>query len=66
MAAQLIDDNELLDNQNQTADNITDEPSNEVIPEVTAPVEELPEKYKGKTAIEIAKMHQEAEKLIGR
>ena len=30
------------------------------------PVEELPEKYKGKTAIEIAKMHQEAEKLIGR
>lgn len=29
-------------------------------------VEELPEKYKGKTAIEIAKMHQEAEKLIGR
>lgn len=30
------------------------------------PVEELPEKYKGKSAIEIAKMHQEAEKLIGR
>lgn len=29
-------------------------------------VEELPEKYKGKTAAEIAKMHQEAEKLIGR
>jgi hypothetical protein len=68
MAAQLIDENELLDNQNQTADNITDEPSNvpEVTPEVTAPVEELPEKYKGKSALEIAKMHQEAEKLIGR
>jgi len=30
------------------------------------PVEELPEKYRGKSAIEIAKMHQEAEKLIGR
>ena len=30
------------------------------------PVEELPEKYKGKSAMEIAKMHQEAEKLIGR
>lgn len=29
-------------------------------------VEELPEKYKGKSAIEIARMHQEAEKLIGR
>lgn len=68
MAAQLIDDNELLDNQNQTADNITDETSSvpEATPEVNAPVEELPEKYKGKTAIEIAKMHQEAEKLIGR
>ena len=30
------------------------------------PTEELPEKYRGKSAIEIAKMHQEAEKLIGR
>ena len=29
-------------------------------------VDELPEKYKGKSAAEIAKMHQEAEKLIGR
>lgn len=28
--------------------------------------EELPEKYRGKSALEIAKMHQEAEKLIGR
>ena len=34
--------------------------------DVREPVEELPEKYKGKSAIEIAKMHQEAEKLIGR
>ena len=66
MAAQFIDDNELLDNQNQTADNITDETSNEATPPVATPVEELPEKYKGKSAIEIAKMHQEAEKLIGR
>ena len=68
MAAQFIDDNELLDNQNQTADNITDEPSNEAIPpvETKPPEEELPEKYKGKSALEIAKMHQEAEKLIGR
>lgn len=28
--------------------------------------EELPDKYKGKTAAEIAKMHKEAEELIGR
>ena len=34
--------------------------------DVREPVEELPEKYRGKSAIEIAKMHQEAEKLIGR
>jgi hypothetical protein len=33
---------------------------------VSEQVEELPEKYRGKSAIEIAKMHQEAEKLIGR
>lgn len=30
------------------------------------PVEELPEKYRGKSAKEIAQMHQEAEKLLGR
>jgi hypothetical protein len=34
--------------------------------DVSEPVEELPEKYRGKSAIEIARMHQEAEKLIGR
>jgi hypothetical protein len=64
----LIDEKELLDNQNQTADNITDETSSvpEATPEVNAPVEELPEKYRGKSAIDIARMHQEAEKLIGR
>ena len=28
--------------------------------------EELPEKYKGKSAKEIAEMHQQAEKLIGK
>ena len=36
--------------------------------EVNSPVEQedLPEKYKGKTAAQIAKMHQDAEKLISR
>jgi hypothetical protein len=33
---------------------------------VREPVEELPEKYRGKSAADIARMHQEAEKLIGR
>ena len=36
-------------------------------PEVEEPVEdELPDKYRGKTTAEIARMHAEAEKLIGR
>jgi hypothetical protein len=30
------------------------------------PEDDLPEKYKGKTAAELARMHQEAEKLLGR
>ena len=68
MAAQIIEDNELLNNDNQAIDKITDEISNEATPPVeTKPVEDdLPEKYRGKSALEIAKMHQEAEKLIGR
>ena len=70
MAAQLIDEEELLNNQNQTDDQITDETSQvEATPPVEAKEpeeEELPEKYRGKTLAQIAKMHQEAEKLIGR
>ena len=38
-----------------------------VVQEETAPKEDdLPEKYKGKSAKEIAEMHQQAEKLIGK
>ena len=32
----------------------------------TAPAEELPDKYRGKSPSEIAKMHQELEKMMGR
>ena len=35
-------------------------------PEVTQQEPEIPEKYKGKSLDEIVRMHQEAEKLIGR
>lgn len=35
-------------------------------PEVIEVEEELPEKYRGKSAKDIAKMHQDAEKLIGK
>lgn len=67
MAAQLIDEDELLKSQEQT-DTITDDTSKvETTPPVAKePEDELPEKYRGKSALEIAKMHQEAEKLIGR
>ena len=74
MAANFIEEEELFNSNEQEvvqdlskSDDSTavEQPSQEVeaSPEL---VEELPEKYKGKSAIEIAKMHQEAEKLIGR
>jgi hypothetical protein len=75
MAANFIDQDELFEsNEQEVVQDVTtpvpDTTSSEqteavdVTPEPA--VEELPEKYRGKSAIEIAKMHQEAEKLIGR
>jgi hypothetical protein len=76
MAANFIDQDELFNGseQEEVQDVTTPVPDStgadntEVVgnsePEVE--VEELPEKYKGKSASQIAKMHQEAEKLIGR
>ena len=74
MAAQFIEQNELFNSneQEQVQDITTPVPDSitagktEEAGVKSEPVEELPEKYKGKSAIEIAKMHQEAEKLIGR
>ena len=43
-----------------------DNSAEESLEEVKAQEEELPEKYRGKTAKEIIAMHQEAEKLIGK
>ena len=74
MAANFIQEEELFNGSEQ-------EEVQEIAPEVDStaveqpteeskstpePVDELPEKYRGKSALEIAKMHQEAEKLIGR
>lgn len=74
MAANFIQEEELFEsNEQEVVQDITTP-----VPDSTAagqaeeadvklePAEELPEKYRGKTAVEIAKMHQEAEKLIGR
>ena len=73
MAANFIDQDELFEsNEQEVVQEITpqeDSTQVEQTQEVNTPepeVEELPEKYRGKSAIEIAKMHQEAEKLIGR
>ena len=73
MAANFIQEEELFNGSEQeevqdvttpVPDSTTVDNTEEV--DVKEPVEELPEKYRGKSAIEIARMHQEAEKLIGR
>lgn len=62
---------ELNENDSQSQEDFVDldtsdnaEPQVETAPEQTE--EEIPAKYRGKTIAEIAKMHEEAEKLIGR
>jgi hypothetical protein len=74
MAANFIEQDELFNGSEEEVvqdvttpvPDTTSADNTEVVDTAPEPVEELPEKYKGKTAIEIAKMHQEAEKLIGR
>ena len=64
---------ELNENDSQSQENFADitATENSVKVEATQPEsvevkEDVPEKYKGKSLAEIAKMHEEAEKLIGR
>jgi len=73
MAANFIQEEELFNSSEQEVvqDVTTPVPDSTTVDnteavDVKEPVEELPEKYRGKSAIEIARMHQEAEKLIGR
>ena len=73
MAANFIQEEELFNGseQEEVQDVTTPVPDSTTVDNTEAVdvkelVEELPEKYRGKSAIEIAKMHQEAEKLIGR
>jgi hypothetical protein len=74
MAAQFIEQNELFNSneQDEVQDITTPVPDSTTAGKTeeagvkAEPIEELPEKYKGKSALDIAKMHQEAEKLIGR
>ena len=57
--ATLID--ERLEDEDNEAANLYEEPEQE-----TPQEEEIPDKYKGKSTAEIVRMHQEAEKLLGR
>ena len=73
MASNFIEPEELFNsNEQEEVQEIAPQVDSTAVEQTTEaakpqePVEELPEKYKGKSAIEIAKMHQEAEKLIGR
>lgn len=60
---ELQEDQGNLDNFQQAA---PQEPAPQELDTSSEPAYELPEKYKGKTLDQIVKMHQEAEKLIGR
>jgi len=74
MAANFIDQDELFESNEQEVvqdvttpvPDTTSAGQTEAVDNAEPAVEELPEKYRGKSAVEIAKMHQEAEKLIGR
>lgn len=64
MAANIIDE-ERLNDDNEELNNI-DELQTEAPQEPTPTEDDVPEKYKGKSTAEIVRMHQEAEKLLGK
>jgi len=57
---------EASDITQQETQQVAEEPQTETVQEAAPAEENLPTKYKGKTLDKIIKMHQEAEKLIGR
>ena len=61
----LVDDNEELGTGSEL-EAVEQQTTQQQQVEPTPPAFEVPEKYKGKTAEDIIKMHQEAEKLIGK
>lgn len=68
MAAKIIDERPEEDNVDTAElDTQQEQFEQEPQPEVTQETEDdLPDKYRGKSAAELARMHQEAEKLLGR
>lgn len=61
MAVEIVVDE---DDDNPTQETTQEPVAEQVIPE--PPAEDVPDKYKGKSAADLAKMHVEAERLIGR
>ena len=73
MAANFIEQEELFQgNEQEQVQDVATPPvdstkvDNVETPEPPKVEDDVPEKYKGKSPAEIIKMHQEAEKLIGR
>jgi hypothetical protein len=68
MAAKLIDERPEEDNVDTTELDTQDEQFEQEpqYEETQQAEDDLPDKYRGKTAAELARMHQEAEKLLGR
>ena len=68
MAAKIIEERPEMDETTtdsiEQEEQVVEEAPVESTPE--PPEDDLPEKYRGKTAAELARMHQEAEKLLGR
>lgn len=62
----LMAEGETLPETEHIAHSMTDLEADEPIEEPTPVEPELPEKYRGKTVADIAQMHQEAEKALGR
>lgn len=56
-----LEADESIENLDEQEEEITEEPEQQASPE-----DDLPEKYRGKSASEIARMHVEAEKALGR
>jgi hypothetical protein len=66
--ANFVDENELQEGSQEEISQVTEQTQEPQVQEPPAqePQDIFPEKYKGKSVEEIVKMHQEAEKMIGR
>ena len=64
--ATFIDDKRLDDDNEEQASNIEELGQGASQEPTSEPEDDIPEKYKGKSTAEIVRMHQEAEKLLGK